>query len=176
MAKPRPTVPAVIDGYDLRTAPGHLIRRAQQRAVDLFVEEVDEGGPTPRQFAILLSVRQNPGVNQTDLVRLTGIDRSTLTEILRRMDTCNWLQRNRRPTDQRTNALHLLPAGEAALDTAFAAVERAQTRILEPIAESERSEVLHVLKRLAGLARGASPVRRQRTQSRNKCPHQRSAN
>ena len=140
-----------VDGYDLWGAPGHLIRRCQQRAVDLFVDEVGEDGPTPRQFAILLSVRQNPGINQTDLVRSTGIDRSTLTEILRRMAARDWLRRNRQPADRRTNALHLMPAGEAVLHGAIAAVERAQDRILAPVAPANRKAVLRALGRLAGL-------------------------
>ncbi len=139
------------DSYDLRGAPGHLIRRCQQRAVELFVGEVGETGPTPRQFAILLSVRQNPGINQTDLVHLTGIDRSTLTEILRRMAARGWLRRDRLPADQRTNALHLTPAGEDILNTAFTAAERAQARILAPVAPAERAAVLRHLGRLAGL-------------------------
>lgn len=150
-APDRPTAPD-IDGYDLRGAPGHLIRRCQQRAVDLFVAEVGESGPTPRQFAILLSVRQNPGVNQTDLVRLTGIDRSTLTEILRRMAVRGWLRRARRPTDRRANALWLTPVGEAVLGRVFAAAERAQARILAPLAPADRATALRVLGRLAGLA------------------------
>lgn len=146
-----PTTAPEPGSYDLWGAPGHLIRRCQQRAVDLFVDEVGEDGPTPRQFAILLSVRQNPGVNQTDLVRLTGIDRSTLTEILRRMTARDWLRRNRQPADQRTNALHLMPKGEVALHAAIAAVESAQGRIMEPIAPADRPALLRALERLAGL-------------------------
>ncbi len=160
---PAPDLPAApdVDGYDLSGAPGHLIRRCQQRAVDLFVAEVGESGPTPRQFAILLSVRQNPGVNQTDLVRLTGIDRSTLTEILRRMAARDWLRRARRPADRRANALWLTPAGEAVLGRVFAAVERAQARILAPLAPADRATALRVLERLAGLA--GAPQKASRT-------------
>lgn len=145
------TDPADIENYDLLGAPGHLIRRAQQRAVDLFVDEVGEGGPTPRQFAILLSVSQNSGINQTDLVRLTGIDRSTLTEILRRMAARDLLRRERRPSDQRTNALHLMPNGEAMLSQAFAAAARAQARILALVPAVDRPTALCILERLAGL-------------------------
>ena len=97
--------------FDLRGAVGHLLRRSQQRAVDLFVEEVGEDGPTPRQFAVLLSVHQNPGVSQTDLVRMTGIDRSTLTEILRRLGRRGLIRRERQAEDRRTNALHLTAEG-----------------------------------------------------------------
>lgn len=137
--------------YDLHAAVGHLLRRSQQRAVDLFVDEVGEAGPTPRQFAVLLSVHQNPGVNQTDLVRLTGIDRSTLTEILRRLGRRDLVRRERQRQDRRTNALHLTEAGRAAMVSALDAVERAQQRILEPVPAAERAAAMRLLERLAGL-------------------------
>ena len=139
------------DDYDLHGAVGHLLRRSQQRAVDVFVEEVGEDGPTPRQFAVLISVHQNPGVSQTDLVRMTGIDRSTLTEILRRLGRRGLIRRERQPEDRRTNALHLTAQGLMAMKSAIDAVERAQERILEPIPADQRPAAMRVLERLAGL-------------------------
>ena len=139
------------DDYDLHGAVGHLLRRSQQRAVDLFAEEVGEDGPTPRQFAVLISVHQNPGVSQTDLVRMTGIDRSTLTEILRRLGRRGLIRRERQPEDRRTNALLLTASGQTAMEEAMEAVERAQQRILAPIPAAERRAAMRVLEKLAGL-------------------------
>ena len=138
------------DNYDLHGAVGHLLRRSQQRAVDLFVEEVGEDGPTPRQFAVLLSVHQNSGISQTDLVRMTGIDRSTLTEILRRLGRRGLIRRERQAGDRRTNALHLTVEGLTAMESAIDAVERAQERILAPIPAGERRAAMRVLEKLAG--------------------------
>ena len=140
-----------VASYPLGEAPGHLIRRCQQRAIDLFVEEVGDGGPTPRQFAVLLAVYQKPGMMQTELVRITGIDRSTLAEILRRLTDRGQIARARTAADQRANALELTPAGEAALLAAFEAAERAQRRILEPVAPDRRDEAMAMLALLAGL-------------------------
>ena len=145
------TVQPDADNYDLHGAVGHLLRRSQQRAVDLFVEEVGEDGPTPRQFAVLLSVHQNPGISQTDLVRMTGIDRSTLTEILRRLGRRGLIRRERQAGDRRTNALHLTVEGLTAMESAIDAVERAQERILAPIPAGERRAAMRVLEKLAGL-------------------------
>ena len=136
--------------YSLSDAPGHLLRRSQQRAVDLFVEEVGEDGPTPRQFAILLSVFQNRGVNQTDLVHATGIDRSTLAEILRRLVDRGQIARARTKKDQRANAVEVTSEGEAILFSAFEAMERAQARILEGFDPDERGRAMAVLAQLAG--------------------------
>ena len=135
--------------YSLHDAPGHLIRRCQQRAVDLFIEEVGEDGPTPPQFGVLLCVFQNPGLSQTELVRASGIDRSTLTEILRRMISRGLVSRTRTAEDRRANALRLTPAGEVALASAFDAMQRSQDRILEPLPAESRRRALDILIALA---------------------------
>jgi len=137
--------------FSLAHAIGHLLRRCQQRAVDIFVEEIGADGATPRQFAILLSVFQNAGLNQTDLVRLSGIDRSTLAEILGRLVERGLIRRERTSADQRTNALYITPNGETMLRAAFPAMVRAQERIFAPIPPGRRREVVAALELLAGL-------------------------
>lgn len=136
--------------FTLDSVPGHLIRRCQQRAVDLFSDEVGENGPNPRQFAVLISVFQNPGMSQTALVEASGIDRSTLTEVLRRMIDRGMISKSRTPADQRANALYLTAAGSAMLESAFDAAERAQARILEPIPETDRTTAITILAAMAG--------------------------
>lgn len=136
--------------FRLRNAPGHLIRRCQQRAVDLFVEEVGENGPNTRQFAVLINVFQNPGMSQTALVEASGIDRSTLTEVLKRMIDRGMISKVRTLEDQRANALFLTEAGMTVLESAFDAAERAQQRILEPLAGTDRSVAMSILEALAG--------------------------
>jgi DNA-binding MarR family transcriptional regulator len=136
--------------FTIDAVAGHLIRRCQQRAVDLFTDEVGDDGPNPRQFAVLISVFQNPGMSQTALVEASGIDRSTLTEVLRRMIDRGMLSRSRTPEDQRANALFLTDEGRAILIGAFAAAERTQTRILEPIPEADRPAAMKMLAALAG--------------------------
>ena len=47
--------------YDLRKSPGHLLRRAQQYAHDLYSKEVGSSGPTPRQYEVLHVVAGQAG-------------------------------------------------------------------------------------------------------------------
>ena len=82
-------------GVVLFDTPGHLLRRAYQVAEDLYMQEVGDAGPTPRQFAVMLTIYQNEGLNQQDLVRLTGIDRSTMAEMVGRLIKRGWLTRRR---------------------------------------------------------------------------------
>ena len=69
----------------LERSPIHLLHRAGQCAGDIFQMEIGGGDLTPRQYAVLLTVSLNEGLSQTNLVEKTGIDRSTLADIVRRM-------------------------------------------------------------------------------------------
>ena len=60
-----------------------------------------DGDLTPRQLAVLVTVAQNEGLSQTGLVDRTGIDRSTLADIVRRMQRKGLLQRRRTKEDAR---------------------------------------------------------------------------
>ena len=133
--------------------PGHLLRRCQQRAVDLFTAELGPDGPTPRQFALLVCIRQNPGATQIELVRLSGIDRSTLAEMLRRLLQRGLVARQRTDGDRRANALRLTAAGEAMLARAIPVVADVQERILAPIPRGRRKDLLRLLGLIADLPR-----------------------
>jgi DNA-binding MarR family transcriptional regulator len=133
--------------------PGHLLRRCQQRAVDLFTAELGEAGPTPRQFALLVCIRQNPGATQIELVRFSGIDRSTVAEMLRRLLNRGWVARQKTAGDKRANALRLTAAGEAMLAHAIPVVAKVQERILAPIPRGRRKELIRLLNLIADLPR-----------------------
>lgn len=134
--------------FNLYDAPGHLLRRCQQLAVDLYTMEVGISGLTPRQFALMLAIYQNPGISQVELVRLTGIDRSTVAEMVARLIKRGLLVRQRTETDRRTNALAVTPEGEAQLRTAKPGVARTQDRILQPIPPADRETFISALRQL----------------------------
>ena len=77
----------------------HLLHRAGQCAEVLFTNEAAKSDLTPRQFAVLVCVAQNPDVSQTGLVEQTGVDRSTLADVVRRL-----VKKGARPNRGRTNS------------------------------------------------------------------------
>ena len=147
-AKP---APRLIDTVDIRRTAGHLLRRAQQRAVDLFVQAVGENGLRPPQFAVLVTVYQNPGLNQTHLVDKTGIDRSTVADMIDRLVARGYLERKRDTGDQRVNTLWSTPAGIAALESCIEAALSIQETILAPVPPEKRAALLEALELLADL-------------------------
>ncbi len=87
----------------------HLLKRSVQYSVHLYMEGVGKSGLTHRQFIVLQAADANEGKSQTDLVKITGIDRSTLADLVARLMSQGYLQRRRTKEDGRTNAVRLTP-------------------------------------------------------------------
>ncbi|MDP8916204.1 MAG: MarR family transcriptional regulator [Pseudomonadota bacterium] len=143
MAKAETT--GVVTGVKLQRSPSHLLHRALQHALDIYVEAAGAGAPTQRQFAVLAAVAENEGLTQTDLVRATGIDRSTLADLVARMIGKQLLARERSPTDGRANTVRLTQRGRAALREAAPKVAEADARILDLVPARARDSFLSVL-------------------------------
>jgi DNA-binding MarR family transcriptional regulator len=131
--------------FSLKNSPGHLLRRAQQYANDLYAREVGASGPTPRQFEVLFAVSQNEGLSQTDLVRATGIDRSTLADMIARMLKKGLLSRHRTKDDARANAVSITPAGRRMLSSAMSSVNKAESGALAVLPASQRGAFMKAL-------------------------------
>jgi MarR family transcriptional regulator, temperature-dependent positive regulator of motility len=129
----------------LEASPTHLLHRAVQSATDVFAREVGADGLTPRQYAVLLTISQNEGVSQTGLVERTGIDRSTLADVVRRMIGKGLIQRKRTRTDARTYAVKLSDKGRQALDHAEPAARTADEKLLQGLNATQRKQLVELL-------------------------------
>jgi DNA-binding MarR family transcriptional regulator len=153
------------NGFDLSEAPSHLIRRCQQFYGDLYAREAGGKELTKQQFTLLCALEQNDGTSQTALVEITGIDRSTLAEMVRRMLEKGLLSRERTEEDQRANAVAISPAGRKALRGARNAADRAERALLEALPQPERQKFVKALSQIAQAAEQMNgdairPVRR----------------
>lgn len=124
----------------LDRSPSHLLHKALQRALDIYAEEFGAGGITQRQFAVLAAASEHEGATQADLVRTTGIDRSTLADMATRMIAKGLLERERSALDARANAVSLTDAGRAELEAARPKMAAADARLLKLIGGGGRRE------------------------------------
>lgn len=143
---------------DLHSKPGHLIRRAQQIAVAIFMEECAVFDLTPVQYAALVAIRENPGTDATRLSALIAFDRSTLGSVLERLEARKLVMRYSSPDDKRIKLLKLTAAGSALVKRAETAVLRAQERILAPLRPNDRNKLMELLGQLVELNNEASRV------------------
>lgn len=145
---PPATATASPSELDLNTLPGHQIRRLQQIAVGLFIEETAEHDLTPVQFAALAAVARQPGLDQRTLARTIGFDTSTIAGVVDRLERRALMQRNPDPDDRRVRRLALTPDGQALLTAVLPAMRRAQDRILAPLQADDRRRFMQLLDRL----------------------------
>jgi DNA-binding MarR family transcriptional regulator len=101
-----------------------------------------DGELTPRQYAVLITVANNEGLSQTGLVERTGIDRSTLADIVRRMLKKGLLQRRRTKEDARAYAVKLTEEGRRLLKGAEPMSRKVDERILESLPPRQREQFL----------------------------------
>ncbi|MBC7168454.1 MarR family transcriptional regulator [Phenylobacterium sp.] len=143
----------------LDDSPSHLLHRALQVSLDIYAEEFGDDPLTQRQYAVLAAVEAQEGLTQTDLVRATGIDRSTLADMAARMIAKGLLARERSTADARANAVRLTEEGRAALAGAKPRMAAADARVLGLIGGSKREAFVAQLRQLvqAGEA-GEAPV------------------
>lgn len=139
----------------LADSPSHLMHRALQLALDIYADELGSEGPTQRQFAVMEAVSVKEGLTQTDLVKATGIDRSTLADLVARMTTKGLLTRERSTLDARAKAVRLSPEGQALLDAARPKVEAADRKIMGLLPKGKREGFLDLLSELASAADAA---------------------
>lgn len=132
----------------LDRSPSHLLHRALQLSLDLYAEAFGAGGPTQRQYAVLAAVEAHEGLTQTDLVKITGIDRSTLADMAARMITKGLLERQRSASDARANAVSLTEAGRASLEDAQPKMAAVDARLLKLLSGGKRDALTGLLRDL----------------------------
>ena len=141
-------MPPVTKIFDFRHAPGHLIRRAHQMAVAVFMEETAEFGVTPVQFAILNALIDEPGEDQVTLAGRVAFDAATFGSVIHRLEAKGWVRRKADADDKRRKLLWITPDGERAAKAMKRVVAKAQSRILGPLDAAERDQLLKLLEKL----------------------------
>jgi DNA-binding MarR family transcriptional regulator len=134
--------------FDFAQAPGHLVRRAQQIAVALFMAELSSEDVTPVQFAILNAVMDTPGIDQITLAGRVAFDAATSGSVIGRLETKGWIRREPDSTDRRRKLLWLTASGEEASLQMKTAVEQVQLNLLKPLNQEDAATLVRLLSKL----------------------------
>jgi DNA-binding MarR family transcriptional regulator len=143
---------------ELETLPGHYIRRLQQIAVAVFLQETEAHGLTPVQYAALNQVERTPGVDQRTLARLIGQDTSTTASVIDRLEARGLMRRQASPDDRRVRLLQLTDEGGALLAAVAPDIVSAQERMLSPLSPAERKEFMRMLRAIVAANKELSRV------------------
>lgn len=134
--------------YRFVDAPGHLIRRAQQIAVAVFMEETAAFDVTPVQFAILNALIDDPGEDQITLSKNVAFDPATFGSVIIRLEAKGWVTRDADPGDKRRKLLWVTDEGKQIAFAMKRAVAKAQVKIVGPLDSHEQAEFVRLLGKL----------------------------
>ena len=129
----------IILGYQMQRA--HLLMTEDARKV------LQPHGLTPAKLTALLLIRANPGSDQTALGRALSINRSSAMKLVNVLVAQDFIER-RAGRNLRTNALHLLPAGEARLTGILVSLRESDDRMSARLTASERASLFALLRKL----------------------------
>ncbi len=133
---------------DLYSMPGHLVRRLWQVHSALFAAECGALDMTSVQYAAMRTLRYNPGIDATRLSELIAFDRSTIGDVIYRLEKKGLVQRTPSEEDRRIKILALSAEGMALLEQAEPAVQRVQAQLLSSLPRSKHDEFIGMLKKL----------------------------
>jgi DNA-binding MarR family transcriptional regulator len=126
---------------------GYLIRRAQQRHVAAWARLVSTQTSSV-QFAVLTVLDRLGEASQQQLCCAVDLDRSTIADVVARMEQRGLLSRRRATDDRRRNITVLTPAGQAELERLRPGVEAVERELTDGLSDDEREALRSGLRRV----------------------------
>ncbi len=138
----------VLDLSALQQTPGFMIRILQLLNFEAFFRHFESLGLSPVEYSILMTVRDNEAVTQSELAAVLKMQLPNLVKILSRMEDAGIMNRKRSARDKRAVELSLSASGQKRADEARRLGEAFNARTLAPLSKPERTAFLHMLTRL----------------------------
>jgi len=146
---------------DAYRGPGHLIRRLQQIAVAIFMDEFKSLDITPVQYIALVAIRDRPGLEQQAIADLIAIDRSSTGRVMLFLEQRGLIARVTPDNNRRSKQAFATPAGLRLLLATARLIARAEERILQVLDDNEKRAFMAGLRKLVDInnALSRAPLR-----------------
>lgn len=130
---------------DVSSRPGFLIRRLHQIHTGLFLEACGGENITPVMYSVLSCLSQHGAMDQTTLARAVAIDKTNMTDVLRRLMKRGFIKRAVSETDRRVRLTTLTPAGEEVLKRADPLASDAHRETLAALSPQDRVRFIRMM-------------------------------
>lgn len=134
--------------HDLYADPGHLIRRAYQISVAIFLDECSDFDLRLVDCAVLYGIQALPQTDQIGLSRAVAVDRSSIARVVDKLVGRGLVVREVSEEDRRVNRLLLTGKGRRIVKQIQPIIDDVNERILEPLNAKERKQFIHCLAKI----------------------------
>lgn len=128
--------------------PGFLLRRAHQLAVSIFEAQLGDLRATPAQIAVLTMLRAHPSLHQSELARAIGLDKATVSVLVKAMEARGLLQRRPCHANSKRIAVTLTTEGASVAARSRVPCRNADELLVSPLNTEERDQLVALLRRL----------------------------
>ena len=137
-----------IDQSELLDLLGYNIRRAYLVIQSNFDANMERLELREADFAVLSTLRRNPGINQKSLAEALAIAPPNLATLLDRLESNGWLARQRGTDDKRIQRVSLTSQGIKLHAQALKAAQKADEAAVHKLSHEERTQLKHLLSRI----------------------------
>ncbi|HJU31750.1 MAG TPA: MarR family transcriptional regulator [Hyphomicrobiaceae bacterium] len=139
-----------VDFDELPSYVGYQVRRAQATIFADFEAALAGADLTPGSFGVLTLIRANPGITQVALAAAFGVDKSTLSPVIVRLEARGLVRREVSPRDRRRHALYLAAGAEPRYLAARERVRAFETGVASRLTKPEQRTLARLLAKLQG--------------------------
>ena len=128
--------------------PGFLVRRLHQIFVSIYLQHCEQFGTTPAQSSVMQVLAARPGIDQATLAAEIGLDRTTTSNVLHRLQQRGIIRRETDKADRRSRRAFLTPVGETMLQEMRSSIAAAHRQLTEPLSKDDREHFVSMLQHL----------------------------
>jgi DNA-binding MarR family transcriptional regulator len=139
-----------LDFAELPTYVGYQVRRAQAAIFGQFETTLADFDLTPGSFGVLTLIKANPGITQVALAAAFGVDKSTMSPVIVRLEKRGLVRREVLLSDRRCHALFFEPSTGAFYAAARDKVRRFEEGLAARLSKAEQREFARLLSKLQG--------------------------
>jgi DNA-binding MarR family transcriptional regulator len=139
-----------LDFAELPSYVGYQVRRAQAAIFGQFETTLEDFDLTPGSFGVLTLIKANPGITQVTLAAAFGVDKSTMSPVIVRLEKRGLIRREVLPSDRRCHALFFEPGAGAYFAAARDKVAAFEEGLAARLTKAEQREFARLLAKLRG--------------------------
>jgi DNA-binding MarR family transcriptional regulator len=139
-----------VDFDELPSYVGYQVRRTQATIFADFEAALADVDLTPGSFGVLTLIRANPGITQVALAAAFGVDKSTMSPVIVRLEKRGLIRREVLARDRRRHALFLESGTEPQYLAARAKVRAFEAGVASRLTKPEQRELARLLSKLQG--------------------------
>tara|TARA_A100001037_G_C15043145_1_gene586472 strand:+ start:339 stop:800 length:462 start_codon:yes stop_codon:yes gene_type:complete len=124
---------------------GYNLRCAQVTVFQHFSKTIGESDISPPQYGTLVLINANPGISQSAIASALRFDRSTLVQIIDRLEDRSLVIREVSATDRRSHALKLTDMGHSLLAKLNVLVNKHEQHMTRHLSGNERRTLMELL-------------------------------